>query len=174
MGAQQRTVISTAMILITLFVVHTALRIEFLTSKEGFALPRTELGKWRAGTPSNYRKWLDRQIGNERYSRYLHEHHDENDRSPNEFIGPPYTASEQQFVDTEMTKNGRHNAILAWVGSFGLLQYILAPLGFSLSFFAFKSNHTPSLRCLSVFCGVCNLAAITIAIYRGYFTSLGY
>ncbi len=60
------------------------------------------------------------------------------------------------------------------VGGVGLLQYIVAPILIGLSAFYFTRHESASHRIIAVFGTLMGLAALGLAFYRGYFTSLGW
>ena len=73
-----------------------------------------------------------------------------------------------------MSENELRATLLGWVGSFGLLQYIFAPLAFCISLASLYFNHNVIMRLVAGSCTVSILVAIGLMIYRGYFTSLGW
>ena len=66
------------------------------------------------------------------------------------------------------------NALLGTVSSFGLIQYILAPLSLIWSFIIVKNNANTIKRIISGFFIISSFISIVLMAYRGYFTSLGW
>ena len=60
------------------------------------------------------------------------------------------------------------------VSSIGLLQYLFAPLVVGLSAYPFSRRDSAARRLLAACSGVVGIAALGLAFYRGYFSSLGW
>lgn len=176
--AKRRKTLCFVCVMLTAIVAHTALRIELLKARCNYYLPRTAIDdghpKWRVAAPESVRHWIDREIANERHARFKQEHPDEQGRDSDQFVGPPYTSVEQQMIDTAMTENQQQNALRNWVSTFGLLQYVLAPLTLCLSLACLRVCQNSVMRPLAVACAISTVAAIGSMIYRGYFKSLGW
>ena len=59
------------------------------------------------------------------------------------------------------------------VGSIGILQYLFAPLAFVVGLFGAARLHSFPARTFSGLCSLLALVCLGLALYRGYFTSLG-
>lgn len=166
------------LLLLTAVVLHTCIRIEVLNARYNHYLPRTDWGngnqKWRCAASSLLLRSLERDIANDRYHRFMQTHPDESGSDPDQFLGPPYSVAEKTFIDTEMAENDLRATLLGWVSSFGLLQYLLAPLAFCISIASLYFNPNVIIRLVAGSCTVFILVAIALMIYRGYFTSLGW
>jgi hypothetical protein len=60
------------------------------------------------------------------------------------------------------------------VSSIGLLQYLFAPLVAGLAAFHLSRREPAARRLLAACSGVVGIAALGLAFYRGYFSSLGW
>lgn len=159
-------------------VLHTCVRIELLNASNDYYLPRTDWGdgnpKWRCSAASAHRQWLDREIANDRYRRFTEGHPEESDRNPDQFLGPPYTVVEQSLIDTAMANHKLRGDLYGWVCSFGLLQYLLAPLAFCVALVSLCFDKRVWMRYAAAGCAISVAVAIGLMIYRGYFASLGW
>ena len=59
------------------------------------------------------------------------------------------------------------------IGGIGLLQYLFAPLLVGLSVFHLARRESATRRVIAMCGGAVGLAALALAFYRGYFSSLG-
>jgi hypothetical protein len=66
-----------------------------------------------------------------------------------------------------------NNRLRAMVESYGLAQYIFAPLLFFLGLFQFANVKSCGRQATAVACAIVGAAAFLLAMYRGYFSSLG-
>ena len=178
MNVKNRKWIFFACLLLTVVVLHTCIRIEVLNARYNHFLPRTDAGngnpRWRCAASSLLLRSLERDIANDRYRRFMQAHPNEPGSDPDQFLGPPYSVAETTFIDAEMAENDLRASLLGWVSSFGLLQYILAPLAFCSSLASLYFNHNVIIRLVAGSCTVSILVAVGFMIYRGYFTSLGW
>ena len=89
-------------------------------------------------------------------------------------LNRPLTADERIQMQKDVSYAKDKNALLGMVSSFGLLQYILAPLSLIWSFTIAKRNANIAKRILSALFVISNFISIGLMVYRGYFTSLGW
>ena len=67
-----------------------------------------------------------------------------------------------------------HDQLRGLVTNVGLPQYVFAPLVVGLSAFYLSDRESATRRLLSACSGVVGLAALSLAFYRGYWSSLGW
>ena len=165
-------------LILTCVVVHTCVRIEILNARYGYYLPRTDFGsgnpKWRVAADSLARRDFERSIAMERQAKFAEEHPGEPIPEHTEFIGPPYSASQQTELEAILDQNQRRSALYDWVRGMGLLQYALAPAALFWSVDIARIERSRSGRIAAGFAALLNLICIALMFYRGYFTSLGW
>lgn len=69
--------------------------------------------------------------------------------------------------------NTPHDQLRILVSTVGLCQYLLAPLLIGLAAIPITRNNTPWQRWLGIGSAAVGLVALSLAFYRGYFSSLG-
>jgi len=164
----------------TIVAVHTCLRIEWLNHRAGGLLPRDIVGtgnpKWREGADRAIRAAFHRRISLQEDDRILADHgrvtaEDERalDENPR-----PLTEIQQKELQRELDQSHANSALRHWVQTWGLLQYVLAPLAVVLSLVLLI--RAPSWRGRLGFSllGTLSGGAVVLMLYRGYFTSLGW
>jgi len=70
-------------------------------------------------------------------------------------------------------ENAPRNQLRKLVSTVGLWQYVFAPLLLALAGIHMARRHTSWQRWLGVGSGIAALGALSLALYRGYFSSLG-
>ena len=70
-------------------------------------------------------------------------------------------------------ENMPHNRLRTWVSTVGLCQYLFAPLLVALAAIHITRRDTPWQRWLGIGGTAVGLMALSLALYRGYFSSLG-
>jgi hypothetical protein len=70
-------------------------------------------------------------------------------------------------------ENTPRDRLRGLVSTVGLLQYLLAPLLMALAAIHVTRRSTPLRRWLGISSGVAGLITLSLAFYRGYFSSLG-
>ncbi|HEY4261366.1 MAG TPA: hypothetical protein VGM98_14460 [Schlesneria sp.] len=167
-----------ACMILTCIVVHTCVRIEVLNARYGYYLPRTDFGsgnpKWRVADEKLFRLREEMMIARSRQEDYQAAHPDEGFPDESAFKGPPYSVAEQATIDAEVDHNRRNSTLRAWVGSMGLLQYVLAPAALFWSLDIVVSDRLRGRRVVAGLCGLLNLICIALMYYRGYWSSLGW
>ncbi len=138
-----------------------AARVEYLNAAAGRYLPRTistDAGKWRTTF-----------LNEERWRRFY---------GPLDESGEPaaraLTAAEQQQMQSDSARISANDRLRDWVGSAGLLQYLLLPALVFITLAAIAARPTRQ--------GVAMLAPVAAVIvfafaslwYREYFSSLGW
>jgi len=138
-------------------VAFITLRIEWLNAESGGRLPNREYFnndpaqvtvKWRAGPPVVESEWRRRNGIDDR----------------------PLTVAEQSQLDSESRRERANNSLRDFVGSAGLLQYLLAP---ALVVASLMTIGAKGVRYGIVPLGV-GIAAGVMMFWRTYFTSLGW
>ncbi len=155
--------------LIALIMSFICIRIEILNRESGYRLPNREF--YNDNQDNGPVKWRESPITTEKRWRQV--------RGPRNEDGSPaereLTSSEKYHMECEISGAKANNALLEFVSSAGLLQYILVPLTFFLSFALYTRLPVQKRRILIAFppmflailCGI-------LMLYRGYFTSLGW
>ncbi|MCK6474918.1 MAG: hypothetical protein L6R28_24630 [Planctomycetes bacterium] len=150
-------------ILLALFVAFVAIRIEYLNCKVGGILPRSDYryDNPEAGLP----KWRSRLDVTEENWRMMHLREEEEGRTLSD-------AERREMMD-DIERSKANNVLRDFVGSFGLLQYplVLLLVVLSISLLWAKERNLKFLACP---CLAVAFYAGSVAIYRGYFTSLGW
>ena len=89
-------------------------------------------------------------------------------------VWAPLTAEE----NADMMERRRHaknrNRLRAIVGTWGLLQYVIAPLALILAVTGIAAAKRWTSKAAAIACGAVALACIVLMFSRGYLTSLGY
>jgi len=135
--------------------ISIAIYIEWLNDRAGSYLPRTD------GPP--FVKWRETPVTSEAKWRKVHGQHGE--------------LTEQQIAEmrSEIDQGQINNDLRFAVGSIGLLQYILAlTLIVILVAVALRSGMSLRIRIAAVVCVAAEIACLTIAVHRGYWSSLGW
>jgi len=159
-------------------VAQTLLRIELLNACAGHYLPRRDLPppggdnpKWRHDITwrSAYRMLVERDFRAKNSLIY------------GQALTPDQEAEIERLVDEAMSRDAEkiargetRNRLLDVVGSWGLLQYAIAPLCLIWSLRLSLSKRRKGFRIAAAAFGVLSLTAICLMVYRGYFTSLGW
>ncbi len=158
-------------LILTVFVVHTAVRIEHMNVVAGHFLPRPpemEGLAWKVPEQENVREYVDYQIMLRRVNLYATEHPDEKMPASDTFFGAPYSPSEQDWIDRLMVAHQDHVRLHWWVNNFGALQYILAPICAVWAFGNLLSLPKRSVKALSLSCALLAFGAIFLMYVRGY------
>ncbi|HOD79779.1 MAG: hypothetical protein BWX88_02185 [Planctomycetes bacterium ADurb.Bin126] len=144
--------------------VQTCVRIEILNVQAGGVLPRSTEGignpKWRAMSGSFYQKIMVEML-----------------QSEAERAGKPFTLSETQKEEIAegMRRFDANCRLRDLVGSWGLLQYVVAPAAFCLALMIILSKRQRRRIRLAAYV-LADVAVVCIAFMfaRAYFTSLGW
>lgn len=124
-----KTVVTFPILLIlTAWIVITAIRIEQQNARAGYFLPRTDMeGKWRMSAL---------RIG-----------------------GKPIPSARDELREM--------------VNSIGIYQYVLAPAAAALGLIIARNSAALLRRGIALLCTLLSIVCLGLAVYRGYFTSLG-
>ena len=144
---------------LAIVVLSICVQIELLNHAADSYLPRKDSGKWRQSfflSEEMWRQYYNSKMGDEA------------------LLNRPLTADERNQMQKDVSYAKDKNALLGMVSSFGLLQYILAPLSLIWSFTIAKRNANIAKRILSALFVISNFISIVLMVYRGYFTSLGW
>jgi hypothetical protein len=165
-------------LILTCIVVHTCVRIEVLNARYGAYLPRTDFGsgnpKWRVADEKLVRLHEELMIARSRQADFEAAHPDEEIPDETAFRGQPYSPTELATIDAEVDHSRRNSTLRAWVGSMGLLLYVLAPAALLWSLDIVVSDRSRGRRLFAGLCGLLNLVCIALMYYRGYWSSLGW
>lgn len=174
----RRTLPLVGCVFLTLLVAHTCLRIEILNARSGYILPRIYRGfgnpKWRSAARSTAMRGVQGEIAFQRLDAYVAAHPDEPEPDVDQFLGPPFNEREQAQIVDAIEKNELNSELKDLVGSFGCLQYVLAPAAFVWSVFLSALSNRWLFRVLFGVCAVGNAFSIWVMFDRAYFTSLGW
>ena len=157
--------------LLTLVVVHTALRIEHLNSLSGMFLPRSTdytNEQWQILELKSVLHDIDTRIAKRRTHAFLAAHPGEATPAEESFMGAPYSASEQNWIDRSKSEHASHTLLRWWVVNFGAAQYVIAPLAFLWATVNLLLVRKVPLRIVSGLCGLLAFGAIFLMIFRGY------
>jgi len=143
---------------------YTCIRIEVFNIRAGGYLPREDdadwgISEWREMAQSARRRDMEDQFRKEAQSQ------------GRAFANTP----EQEAQIIKAIEHDKENsAFRDFVGSFGLMQYIVAPIAFYIAILLVTSKSVPKSKRF-VAGGMCLLsgACIVLMFYRGYFSSLG-
>jgi hypothetical protein len=144
----------------------TCLRIEYLNWRAGGVMPRHE---YRDNDPKEgLVTWRSSGILNEKNWRKVNLRGDNG--AP---LARPLTPQEQKQMNEDLESARYNNALLEVVSSWGMLQYLLAPL-VSLGSLALLAAGKPPRGVRAGAAIVLALALLSVAsmLYRGYFTCL--
>lgn len=158
-------------LLLTLFVVHTAARIEHMNRVCDDILPLTgdvPTSQWRVPELRDVLSYIDEQIMIRRLNLFAYEHPNEELPPNDKFIGAPYSASEQRMIDRSIVDHANHTKLHWWVTNFGSWQYALAPLCFVWAIGNVLSMSQRKLKAVFAFCALLCFAAIFLMIVRVY------
>jgi hypothetical protein len=150
--------------LLTIWAVCVLVLIEYKNAEANFVLPRNieytggnGSAKWRTlGQPH---KVIPRWVYNDYKSK--------NNLSPEVELSHEIKASLQPEIDRQIQQSIAEDNLKGIIGTFGLLQYPLAFFLFVSSLIKFKNR-------IGKFALTSSLLAIGFALYRAYFTSLGW
>lgn len=153
-------------LVLTAVVTQTCVRIEILNARLGGLLPRelptTGSPKWRV-TAVSARRWaIEGQLRNEESLPYDRPLTDEQEAEIDRRLAP---------MIPQIENNGKLRTL---VGTWGLLQYVLAPLCLAWAVRLVLSMRLPRFRMAAGVFAVCSAISICLMFYRGYFTSLGW
>ena len=157
--------------LLTAFVVHTAVRIEHLNVVCGMFLPmptQTTSAQWRIPELHQVLQYVDFQIANRRSNQFTVDYPDKQLPEHDEFVGAPYSAAEQNWIDRSITEHAAHTRLRWWVLNLGALQYVIAPLAFVWAVGNFLVVPKLPYRIISAVSALLAFAAIFLMIFRGY------
>ena len=148
--------------MLAFLIVFIAVRIEQLNNISGGSLPNTE---YRNGNPAEgVAKWRSSPFINERMYLNLH------------FNNEKAILTEEQKIEMQnsIKKANANNDLLNFVSSFGLLQYILAPILFIYSLIMFKHHIEIKYKFIFTFPLSASVFGGFLMFHRSYFTSLGW
>lgn len=145
---------------------YTCIRIEVFNASVGGLLPRspdTEYGTistWRCASMSSVRQRMEWKFLNE----------------ANEAGRPAVlTEAQQEAITAAQREAVLNNEFREFVGSWGLWQYIVAPLGVVLTLLLPGRRNSPRLvNTLAAAAVLVSSSCVVMMIYRGYFSSLGW
>lgn len=158
-------------LLLTAFVVHTALRIEHVNHQMGTFLPRApglEQEKWQVPELDRVLNFVDGQIAKQRSNTFALEHPGEEIPPTESFVGAPYSEIETGFIDRHKRDHAVFQELHWWVYNCGALQYGLAPLAFFWSIGNLLALKKVPVRVVSIACAGLAFVAIFLMIFRGY------
>lgn len=136
----------------------TCVLIEVLNVRAGGYLPATERGGWRASPFTSEQRWRQRQS-------FV--------RNDPALLTRPLTTVEGADMQLAVREATANNALRDAVGSAGLAQYVIAPVGLVLAVLSAADRRLPQARrTAAVACAVASAAACGLMLYRGYFSSL--
>jgi hypothetical protein len=144
-------------LVLTVVTVQTFVRIEVLNLEAGNPLPHP---------PSYSGKWRASPVVDETSFRYF------NARFDPSLMSRPLSPAERDSI----RRNVARNRLRGVVGSWGLLQYLLAPATVLLSATLMLQRRPPvsvGTRVVAAVCVSLNLLAGVSMIHRGYMSSLG-
>jgi hypothetical protein len=150
---------------LALLVTLVAGRIEVLNVDAGSYLPRR--GEARPG--GGFLKWRAPFVRSERAWRTVHL---SNDRA--DWQTRPLSAAEAREMRREVAENVARSSLREWVSGVGLLQYVLAPAAMFWCGSLLLRPVRRRVRIAAAAAVVLAFAAGVLAVYRGYFTSLGW
>jgi hypothetical protein len=154
-----------AISILALCVASICVYIETLNAVAGGLLPRRD---YRNDDPSQgLVKWRLSPIVNEQQWRLWIARRDPQGRPPDRALIP----EEREQMLQALRRGRANNALRNFVGTFGLAQYVLAPLLVILSFWVIRRGQ-PGLRDAAWLTLAIGLAAVSLMLYRGYFTSV--
>lgn len=158
-------------LLLTAFVVHTATRIEHLNVICGMFLPlptETSSSQWRIPELHHVLNYVDTQIASRRFNQYTADNPDKELPAEDSFVGAPYSAAEQAWIDRSVYEHAAHIRLRWWVVNLGAVQYLIAPLAFVWSIGNFLAIPKTQYRIVSVTSALLAFAAIFLMFFRGY------
>lgn len=158
-------------LLLTAFVVHTALRIEYVNEQMGTFLPRMagfENEAWDVPEVDQAMNFVNAQIAKQRANIYVVEHPGEELPPMESFIGEPYNERETSFINRHKRDHATFKELHWWVHGVGALQFGLAPLALVWSLGNLLAIRPALIRALSTACAGLAFYAIYLMILRGY------
>ena len=84
----------------------------------------------------------------------------------------PLSSDEEKELEADKARAEANSALFGWVGSFGQLQYLLAPIALILAV-AQSMLRIRWRRIAAIICTCTTVLSIVLMFYRGYFSSLG-
>ena len=84
------------------------------------------------------------------------------------------TPAEQEELEHELDRNRTESKLRDLIQTWGIAQYAFAPLAFILSLVLFLHATADSARIGHALLALLSAGAISLMLYRGYFTSLGW
>ncbi len=133
------------------FVVHTALRIEYVNEQMGTFLPRMagfENEAWDVPEVDQAMNFVNAQIAKQRANIYVVEHPGEELPPMESFIGEPYNERETSFINRHKRDHATFKELHWWVHGVGALQFGLAPLALvGLSVISWQSDQRSYAHC---------------------------
>jgi hypothetical protein len=160
--------------LLTIVVVTTACRIEYLNIHSGYFLPRNPatVGNWIIPELDEVLERLDYQIY-ERRQNFADAEAIENGSSVTAEVslGAPYSASEQRTLDSMKNLHASHSYLQWWVYSFGTAQYLLAPAALIAAIICCVSLGGWGFRSSAAFCACLNVGSIVLMFTRNYWNA---
>ncbi|HQY89693.1 MAG TPA: hypothetical protein PK402_13655 [Tepidisphaeraceae bacterium] len=137
-----------------------ALRIEILNAQVGFYLPRgpDDVGKWRVSP-----------INDDFIRRYMRLVDADGNTLTRELSGP-----EKVQAQAIAKKEKANSELRAWVGSAGLLQYLLLPALMISTLISFASKPSNKAAAVLILIMIVNVGAAISLFYRDYLGSLGW
>lgn len=156
---------------LTVFVLHTALRIEHLNGQMGTFLPRAdgwENEEWGVPESEDAMDFVRAQIAKQRANLYAVEHPGEEMPPIESFVGEPYNDRETGFINRHKRDHATFQELHGWVFGLGALQIGLAPLAFAWSVCNLLVLNKVRIRMLSTACACLAFSAIFLMILRGY------
>lgn len=157
--------------LLTVFVVHTALRIEYVNHQMKTFLPRApgfESERWDVPEFENAMNFVRAQIAKQRANLFAAEHPGEELPPIESFIGEPYNERELGFINRHKRDHATFQELHWWVYGVGALQIGLAPLALAWSVCNLLVLKKAQIRLLSTACACLAFSAIFLMVLRGY------
>ncbi len=158
----------------TAIVVCTAGRIEYLNIKSGYFLPRHEAAvrNWVIPELDEVLERLDHVFYERRRNSAAAEAFENGTAETAEIThGPPYSAAEQRSLESMKNLHASHTYLQWWVGSFGIVQYFLAPAALILAIFCSVSLAGWVSKSTAGLCAFLDAASIVLMLTRNYWNA---
>ena len=160
--------------LLTVIVVTTACRIEYLNIKSGYFLPRNPAAvrNWIIPELDEVLERLDYQIYERRQNSAAAEAIENGSSVTAEVsLGAPYSAFEQRTLDSMKNLHTSHSYLQWWVYSFGTAQYLLAPAALIAAIVCCVSLGGWGSKSTAAFCACLNVGSIVLMLTRNYWNA---
>lgn len=163
------------MVLLSGVAFHTCLGIEIANHRAGGILPRempdVANPKWRHAHGDSEAEWRKTQAYSDR--RFM-TGEVSREKTLSQWEHKLLSAEERTRMNTDVAQARAENALYGLVSTWGLLQYVIAPMGLVCSFRTMFSERIRLRKAISALLASVTTISIILMFQRAYFGSLGW